>query len=175
MLISRKIPGGPSLLFSPFFPRQSLRFIEKDKILSSYFKGERVVLPFLLFIERQVWIAIKSSSLSHSRSQSFAMVLEIFHRLPIMLKGLLLGGLPSILLLFFVKGYRNYLSVGPGGFGQSPLGYIRCFFIKYLLKFHRVDYSDRKIFEIEGRRDSRKWLREEDVEERLGFRPEICD
>lgn len=86
---------------------------------------------------------------------------------------LIVGSATSWIL--FLRGYQDYLSTGPGGFGQSYIGYIRCLFIKYLLKFHRVDYGDRKLLEVEGERDSRRWLSEEHVPERIGDRPFLCD
>ncbi|KAL8286657.1 hypothetical protein RQP46_004185 [Phenoliferia psychrophenolica] len=88
--------------------------------------------------------------------------------------------LPEVLLLvalitafLLLKSYSYYLSLGIGGFGQHPLGFVRAIATKVVLGVARVDLLNTKSLEASiktGSIHAHGWLAEEDVPMRDGAR-----
>ncbi|KAK4702348.1 hypothetical protein P7C70_g3884, partial [Phenoliferia sp. Uapishka_3] len=86
----------------------------------------------------------------------------------------------TLLLLaaaFFSQRYKIYLKAGPGGFGQTPFGFLRCMSVKFLLFIHRydnLDVSDLQEHVQRGGLYAERWLTEKDVPVRAGEREPLC-
>lgn len=87
-----------------------------------------------------------------------------------------LASLP-LLLAYAIQSYKAYLSVGPGGFAQTTLGFGRCLAVKLLLRAtgaNPLDVDSLQAIIDKGCVESKGWLSEKDVPFRAGERKELC-